>query len=164
MVSNRPAWIDLRNGRLHSETRAAIQWRDGWGIYFLNGVRVDRALVETPAEELDPMLFAKERNAEIRREILRKIGPIRLQEKLGSRILDTQVVLFPDDGIMPNSSAYELHSLNLGGETGEWPYLKMWNPSELCWHMEAVARECQTVQQALNFRNGGEFTHLAPIS
>lgn len=167
MVSDRPAWIDLKNGRLHSDSRAAIQWRDGWGIYALNGVRVPREIVETPIAELNPKLFTQERNAEVRREILRKTGPLWLQQKLGSRLLDQQVVAFPlllEMDIEPETATYELHELNLGGETGPWPYLKMWNPSEQCWHIEAVPKDCTTVQQALNFRNGGEFIHLAPLS
>jgi hypothetical protein len=33
VVSERPLWIDRdAEGRLHSETRQAIQWPDGWGL------------------------------------------------------------------------------------------------------------------------------------
>ena len=45
MVCARPTKI-LRNaqGRLHSDTGKAIEYPDGWGLYFLNGVRFDEKL------------------------------------------------------------------------------------------------------------------------
>ena len=49
---------------------------------------------------------------------------------------------------------YELLEVDLKGQTGAWPYLKMRNPSIPVWHLEAVARECKTVADALTFRNG----------
>ena len=185
-MSNRPTAIhkDERT-RLHNENGPAFSFADGWCGYYLHGVSVPRSLIETPADDLDIVkYFAKERNAEVRREVLRKVGPLRLQQKLGSVILDQQIVTFPTDAKyllteedndppngprrsippIPNTAAYELHELNLGGTTGPWPYLKMWNPSEECWHMEAVPKECRTVEHALNFRNKGKFIHLAPLS
>ena len=138
-------------GQLHSLTGPAVMYPDGWKIYALNGIRVSAELVETPAEELDPLLFAKEQNAEIRREILRKVGIDRLCAKLGTKVID-------------KVGDYELHLVDLQGRTGLWPYLRMRNPSIDAWHMEAVAKECMTVQEALNWRNGGEFKHFAPLS
>ena len=151
---------------LHCDGGPAVAFRDGFAVWALNGVMVSKKIAETPAEKLDPLIFAKERNVEIRKEILRKIGVDRLQQKLGSKLLDSGVLTFPDvnDDPMPREAAYELHLINLSGSTGEWPYLRMWNPSEHCWHLEAVPRECRTVGEALKFRNGGEFVHLAPLS
>jgi hypothetical protein len=120
-------------------------------VYSLNGVTVPEWLVMTPAEEIDPTTFAHEANAEIRREIVRKVGIERLVAKLGATTVDAK-----DD--------YELVMVPLGGDTGDWPYLKMKNPSIGTYHMEAVFRECRTVQAALNFRNGGEMRHLAPLT
>jgi hypothetical protein len=144
--------VDSQN-RPHNETGPFCRWRDGSALYALNGVRVPRWLVETPAEQIDPTAFAKEANVEVRREIVRKIGVERLCQKLGSKMLDKSA-----DGM------YELHLVPLGAEVGEWPYLKMRNPSIGVYHMEAVSQECRTVQQALNFRNGGVLEHLAPLT
>jgi hypothetical protein len=128
-------------GNLHDTTGMAIRWRDGTGRYFLNGVSVPEYLVTTPAQELDPMMILKETNVEVRREALRKIGAERLVQKLGAKTLDTE------------GDMYELLEVDLGqGKT--WPYLKMRNPSIGVWHLEAVGKECRTVSEAIEFRNG----------
>ena len=66
----------------------ALKYSDGYGLYMLNGVRVSREIVETPAEKLDPKLLVKEQNAEVRREIMRKIGVSRILQKLQAKKLD----------------------------------------------------------------------------
>lgn len=138
-------------GQLHAIAGPAVEYPDGWKIYALNGIRVPATLVETLAEELNPLLFITEPNAEIRREILRKVGIDRFCTKLGTRIIDKK-------------GDYELHLVDLRGTTGLWPYLKMRNPSIDAWHMEAVDKQCMTVEEALNWRNGGGFKHIAPLS
>ena len=153
LVCERPSAIHRNTSGLHCDGGMAVRYRDGWGIHALNGVAVPEWLAMTPAEELDPLQFSKIENAEVRREFVRKVGVERLCEKLGTKVLDKS-----DDGM------YELHAVDLKGETGEWPYLKMKNPSIGVYHMEAVAKECRTVKAALAFRNGGEFEHLAPLT
>jgi hypothetical protein len=128
-----------RNG-LHKDGGPAIEYRDGLKIWALNGVRVEKWLAETPAEQLDPQEFAKITNVEIRREFIRKVGIERLVEKLGAEVVDTQ-------------DNYELLLVNLGGETGKWPYLKMKNPSIGVYHLEAVDKDIKTVKKALEWRN-----------
>ena len=47
VFSDKPAKINLNNsGQLHSETEMAISYKDGWGIYALNGVRFNKKLWE----------------------------------------------------------------------------------------------------------------------
>jgi hypothetical protein len=161
IVSDRPSEIHLlqRGPRgwgshvLHNPNGMALKYRDGWGVYALNGVIVPAWLVETPAEDLDPATFATIENAEVRREFVRKVGVERLCQKLGTKVLDRSA-----DGM------YELHLVDLKGTTGLWPYLKMRNPSIGVYHMEAVEKSCRTVHEALVFRNGGEFEHIAPLT
>ena len=140
MVSERPSII-FRNslGQLHADGRKAIQWPDGWGLYMLNGVRVPHHIVETPADKLDLSIILKEKNAEIRREIIRKIGIERVCTKLGAQVLDTQ-------------GDYELLTIDLNDGLRR-PYLKMKNPSIGTYHVEGVPTECDTVEKALNWRN-----------
>jgi hypothetical protein len=154
MISDRPSKlvVDAQN-RPHCEDGPFCEWSDGSALYALNGVHVPEWLVMTPAEEIDPQAFARESNVEVRREIVRKIGVERLCEKLGSKVLDKSA-----DGM------YELHLVNLGDEVGEWPYLKMLNPSIGVYHMEAVEQGITTVEAALNFRNSGPFEHLSPVT
>lgn len=128
------------NGDLHSETQMAIYWRDGYGEYYLNGVSVEENIVLTPSNELDSKLILTEKNAEVRREIVRKIGVEKLCKDLGANVVDMK-------------DNYELLDLNLGDNRIR-PYLKMINPSIGTYHIEGVHPDCRTVDQALEFRNG----------
>ena len=152
-VSERHDAVRLNaEGRLHCDDGPALHYPDGWSIYALNGVRVPEWLVETPPTDLDARKFAELQNAEIRREFVRKVGIERIVTELGAEVLDRH-------------GNYELLAVDLGGRTGKWPYLKMRNPSIGVWHLEAVVKECATVEQALNWRNGGgAFEHVAPMT
>jgi hypothetical protein len=127
-------------GRLHCTDGPAIAYPDGWEIYALNGVRMSRELVMTPANQLDAQVVVQETNAEIRRELVRKMGVELVCQRLGSTVLDRH-------------GDYELITLNLGDGRVR-PYLKMKNPSIGIYHIEGVEPSCLTVQKALNWRNG----------
>ncbi len=131
-------------GRLHKDGGMAVKYRDGWGVYALNGVRVPQWLAETSAEQLDCKQIVQLQNVEERREGVRKVGVERLVYKLGAKSLDKR-------------GDYELLEMNLGLQRPAHA-LKMLNASvpEL-WHVEFVQHHCRTVEQALNFRN-----HLKP--
>lgn len=129
-------------GDLHNEKGLAIAWRDGYGEYSLNGVWVDEALVLTPAEKIDPKIILKEQNAEVRREIVRKVGIDRVCSALNAQAVDKQ-------------GDYELLMLDLG-DGRRRPYLKMKNPSIAVWHVEGVPPATETVAAALAWRNGRE--------
>jgi hypothetical protein len=142
IISDRPESIKMKNGVLHCDNAPAIRYTDGFSIWCLNGVSVPQEIIETSAEKLNPELIVKEQNAEVRREIVRKIGIDRVCQKLGARVLDKQ-------------GDYELIDINLG-ENRYRPYLKMKNPSIGVFHIEGVATECKTVQEALKWRNKTE--------
>jgi len=141
VISEKPTEIYMKNGLLHNEKGMSVEYADGFGVYSLNGVRVSKELVMTSAEQLDPQLIVKETNAEIRREIVRKIGIERVCQKLNAKVLDKQ-------------DNYELLNLDLGNRIR--PYLKMLNPSIGTYHIEGVHSDCKTVEQALNWRNQTE--------
>ena len=127
---------------IHAVDGPAIAWCDGYEEYSLNGVWVDESLVMTPAEKIDPVILLKEKNAEIRREIVRKIGIERVVLKLGAQVIDKQ-------------GDYELLLLDLkDGRKRE--FLKMKNPSIATWHIEGVKPGITTVKEALAWRNGIE--------
>lgn len=140
-VCIRPNRVKLNaDGNLHCENGPAIAWVDGYEEYFLNGVSVDEALVKTPFDKLDPKMILTEKNAEVRREIVRKIGIERICEKLGAKIIDA-------------NGEYELLGLDIGDGRVR-PYLKMKNPSIETYHIEGVHPDCKTVSDALTWRNG----------
>jgi len=130
------------NGDLHCIDGLAIEWRDGYGEYYLNGVSVEDKIVLTPTNELDSKLVLTEKNAEVRREIVRKIGTEKLCKDLNSKVIDMK-------------DNYELLGLDLGDNRIR-PYLKMINPSIGTYHIEGVHPDCKTVDEALKFRNGRE--------
>jgi len=142
-VSEKPIEIHWQNKKLHNPNGCSVLYKDGTGLYSLNGVSVPKWLVEEKAEQIDVSKFARIKNAEVRREFIRKVGMERILQKVGGKLIDKS-----DDGI------YELYLINLGGETNYRPYLKMLNPSIGIWHLEGVLTECDTVKKALAFRNG----------
>lgn len=142
-VCVRPCIVNRNeNGDLHSENAPAIAWCDGYAEYCINGVWVTEELIMTPADKLDPKLILTEKNAEVRREIVRKIGLERISAALSATIIDKQ-------------GEYELLTLDLQ-DGRHRPYLKMKNPSIGTFHIEGVHPDCKTVKEALKFRNGVE--------
>jgi len=131
---------------LHRDGGPAIRYADGFSVWALNGVRVSQEIAETPGDKLDCNLVLKEKNAEIRREIVRKIGNERLCIELNAEVVD-------------KVGDYELLILDLKDNMRR-PFLKMTNPSIGVYHIEGVHPDCKTVPDALNFRNG---TREVPI-
>lgn len=117
---------------------------------------IAKRFIETPTGELFiPKWLAKKgidnveskdilrtRNAEIRREIIRRIGIERICFDLKAQIIDKQ-------------DEYELVLLDLKDGRVR-PFLKMHNPSvPEIWHIEGVHPAIKTVQDALNYRRYG---------
>jgi hypothetical protein len=142
----RPDAIEKKeDGSLHCESGPAISFRDGVQIFFLNGVKVTKELVMTPAMELDPGIILREDNAEVRREIVRKIGVERMCEKLNAEVIDK--------GKDHAGQPCELILLDIG-DGNKRPYIKLINPSIGTYHVEGVETGIDTVEKALTWRNG----------
>jgi hypothetical protein len=60
--------------QLHSYTQPALSFKDGYSLWYSNGVRMEKDYILTPAEKLDPKLILKEKNAEVRAQLIKKIG------------------------------------------------------------------------------------------
>lgn len=142
IVTEKPIEIHRKGNVLHNETGPAIRYSDGFSVYILNGVRMIKEYVETPWDKLDAKIIIKEKNAEVRRELVRKIGIERVVENLGAKVIDVE-------------GDYELLLLNIGDKVDR-PYLKMKNPSIGVYHIEGVSPECRTVKDAIKFRNGSD--------
>lgn len=140
MVSDFPCTLKVNDrNQPHCSDGPSHEWRDGWKLYHLNGIRVDEWHVMTPPEQLDPLEVLSEANVDIRRELIRRMGIELLLSNLPHRVLS-------------KSGDYELLSVDFPGLLTDARYLKMLNPSIGVWHMEGVERTCNTVQDALNWR------------
>ncbi len=180
LISRRPTTLCLektprRPGepkRLHNMDGPAVTYQDGTSYYFIAGVKVPEVICNTASEDLDPLLFFKEENAEIRNAIGAKIGMERLIDKMNAKSLDvstlrneagfvasfevrdTELPAWAADSngqINLDAVAYELLEVNLPGDITA-KYLKMGNPSENKIHVEGVSPECKTVLDAKKFR------------
>jgi hypothetical protein len=74
LVTDRPQHLARDDqGRLHCEARAAIEYRDGWGVYSWHGVRVPDWIILHP-ERITADLIDAEENAEVRRVMMERFG------------------------------------------------------------------------------------------
>ena len=69
--------------RLHSINSPAIEWKDGWGLYFIHGVTVPEYVVMNP-EKITVQDIEKEENAEIRRVKINRYGQDKFLKDSGS--------------------------------------------------------------------------------
>lgn len=90
IISERPEVLLVNSkNQPHCETGPFCKWRDGSALYSINGVRVPAWIVETKKEDIPARAVLEEKNAEIRREIVRKIGLEKLVRELGGNVLDS---------------------------------------------------------------------------
>lgn len=129
---------------LHADCKPSVEYRDGSKTYHLNGVNVPEWLAMTPDTKIDTKKFAEIDNVEVRREFVRKVGIERIVGECDMELTDER-------------DEYQLYKIDLGGDVGKWPVLKMENPSlPGVYHMEFVDENCETVKDALTFRNGAD--------
>jgi hypothetical protein len=141
MISDRPIKLTVNErNQPHCVDGPFCEWSDGSALYSINGVRVPQWVAETKPEEFTAEMFTKESNADVRREIIRKIGVDRLAKILKATVIDK----------MDN---YELVTFDIGDGRVR-PYLSMINPSIGTTHLEGVRPEIKTVKAALAWRNG----------
>ncbi len=113
-ISDRPIIIHKKGILLHSEKEPAISFKDGYSIWCLNGINVPRWLVDTPAEKIDPKLALEEKNVDIQREIIRKIGAERMLKKTNAKLLDTWDETSIRQSKIKRGIIYKLYEMNIG--------------------------------------------------
>jgi hypothetical protein len=147
-LQHRHAEIHMNStNQLHKDLGPAVRYRDGYQMWYLNGVAMPQDIIMTPGEQLDCGLVAKTENVEQRREILRKIGAERYVHKVGAKVLDTEKNA-------KGETVYELIQIDIRNRNPARA-LKMLNPSlPEVWHIEFVRENANTVGEALMFRNG----------
>lgn len=164
LLSERPIRLTVNErGQLHNESFKAIEYADGWGFYYLNGICVPEELVTTPAEKLDIKFFTKEKNADIKAEFVRKFGVERMLH-LGSKI-DDYTKYDSKDHPYWHESQYELWDMKVLFEGLDYqPYVKMMNQTTGIWHVEAVSPACRSLKDAIKERFGGREMRIVGIA
>ena len=140
----------------------AIEYPDGWGLYFLNGIKVPEYLVKTPEEELDINFYLKETNADVKAEFVRKYGVERMLDH-GKKV-DSYENYKLDSSHWWAKSQYELWDMaKLFPGLEYQPYLRMTNQTTGIFHVEAVSPECRTIADAIKERLGGSDMEIVAI-
>jgi hypothetical protein len=141
-ISDFPQDINLNSrNQLHSDTKAALLYRDSYSIHALNGVRMESSLATVSSNDINKDMIIKQPNVDIRRELVRKLTPEQLVAVLDAKVID-------------ENKDYQLLGIDLGDNRVR-PFLKMNNPSMPgVVHIEGVSPTCKTVKDALMFRNG----------
>ncbi len=158
-ISEKPTEINWENQMLHKDGGMAVKYKDGYGMYCLNGIKVPEYLAITPESELDIDFFKKETNADIKAEFIRKFGIERMLD-LGKKIDSYKNY---EEGLWIDSE-YELWDMaNIFESIDYAPHLRMKNLSTGTWHLEGVSPECRSLEQALRFRMKGKHKQLTDI-
>jgi hypothetical protein len=163
-IIERPIKLSVNEGGFfHCENGKAIEYSDGWGLYYLNGVAVSEYLVMTPSEDLDINFFLKETNADVKAEFVRKYGVERMAH-LGTKV-DSYEKYPNRTHSWWHKSQYELWDLKaLFPGLNYQPYIKMLNQTTGIWHMEAVSPSCLDLASALKERFGGREMKIINIA
>lgn len=72
---------------MHADDGPALAFRDGYSVYAFQGVRVPEQVIMAP-ESITKQDILEESNAEVKRVMMQRIGPERLEELLQPVILD----------------------------------------------------------------------------
>lgn len=164
IVSEKPTSIKINeNGQLHCNNGPAIEYagHGDFKVYCLNGINVPEWLAMTAEEDLDLKKYHELKNADARTEFVRKFGIERMLGEFGNQ-LDTYENY---DHEWWTKSEYELWDMASVFEgVGYAPHLKMLNQTTKIWHVEAVSPNCQTLQDAIKERFGGQDFTIAAIA
>ena len=74
-------------GRLHCDNKPAIEWEDGFKLWYWLGVEVSRKLIEKP-QSITKKDILDEKNAEKRRAIKERLGDHEFAQKLDLETID----------------------------------------------------------------------------
>ena len=74
ILTPNPIYLGLDDrGRLHNNNGKAIEYPDGWGLYYIHGVAVNKKIVEHP-ETITVKDIEDEKNVEVRRVMIDRYG------------------------------------------------------------------------------------------
>lgn len=136
------------NNRLHNLHGPAYVFSDTFKVYAIDGFNLEERHVMTPVDQIDSQFILGEKNADIRRCIIKRLTAEQLVKVLDAKVLDAQ-------------GDYELLEIK---EPTVRRYLKMKNPSIDAVHVEGVINSVNTVNEALSWRNSIKGDYVAPVA
>jgi hypothetical protein len=177
VVCERPALLKTTHQRgrdlLHAPDGPAVVWRDGTALWYLNDMCVPRNVVEAP-ETITAKQILHERNTEVRRILLDRMGVERYLREIGATVRheDADQYGFPrrllvaDIGdVEPlcvvevvNTTPEPIGYTPKEGENGLWRGHR--------WHKKYMLRvppECQTAQEAVAWTFFGDAETYRPF-
>jgi hypothetical protein len=90
-VSRKPVKLHFNsNGQLHCDDGMSCEYSDGWGIYTINGVSVDKQIVMSPETQTIDQLRS-EQNEEVKRVRIERYGWGKFLEEIGALTIDENV-------------------------------------------------------------------------
>ena len=153
-VSDFPKEIHTnKEHQLHNENGPALLYRDSYALYKSNGITMPKEFIETPKKDITKEMFIKETNADVRREVIKKIG---LEKTI--KLLDAKVV---DKFKTKTGGEYKLLHIEYD-DRGPRPYLQMKCPSTGNNHILGVGRDIKTAKEAWCFLNN-EKEFIQPV-
>jgi hypothetical protein len=88
MVSDRPKTLKVdAQSQPHCEDGPSHEWRDGWRLWFWHGVRVPQHVIEAP-ETITVAEIQGEKNAEVRRVMVERMGAGKYLREVNPKVLD----------------------------------------------------------------------------
>jgi len=110
VVTCRPSVVKKdSNGLLHCDNGPAAEWPSGEKYWFLHGINVPEWLVTTDSGKIDSKLALEEKNVDVQREIIRKIGAERMLRDCNAKVLDIFV-----DRHSKGGNVYKLMEMKIG--------------------------------------------------
>ncbi len=98
IVCDRPS-VKWRDGVIHSDGSAAIEFKDGFKIWAIGGVTVDEQIVMNPQTQTIEQINGEE-NQEIKRIRIERYGWRKYLEDVNAKVLDVSVNIFSMESLM----------------------------------------------------------------
>ena len=141
IVCDRPSKFSLDSeNRLHAEGEAAIQFADGYGLYYYHGVAFPEKYGKVHPNQWQARWLLEEKNTELRRILIQAIGYNRICEELQAIQIDSW-------------REYSLIKIDADADVEPIVLLKMICPSTGYTHVLRVPPDMESAREAITWVN-----------
>ena len=158
IVSARPIQLSFDNQqRLHAEGQPAIQFADGYSLYFYHGRRLPEKYEKLHPREWKVQWILEEDNSEVRRILIQEIGYTRICQELQANELDywQEYTLLKIDDIKDDVAELNEENEDEDVEQISIYLLKMTCPSTGFIHALRVPPDMKSAREAIRWVNWG---------